>query len=127
MMISRSNCQEPRRRILSKYLKLDLANEHPRRSVELYAEFGIAAEKAQVLEVAAGPGQTADGIHRPEKFAEDMFARVTLGHFGALQNCRMGRRLPSKSRCSMSLSPDSPGLRMLPALSCRVKRPTVRN
>jgi hypothetical protein len=41
---------------LSKYLKLDLANEHPRRSVELYAEFGIAAEKAQVLEVAAGPG-----------------------------------------------------------------------
>jgi hypothetical protein len=56
------------------------------------------------------------GIHRPEKFAEDMFARVTLGHFGALQNCRMGRRLPRKSHCSMSLSPDSPGLRHVPGI-----------
>ena len=56
------------------------------------------------------------GIHRPEKFAEDMFARVTLGHFGALQNCRMGRRLPRKSHCSMSLSPDSPGLRHAPGI-----------
>jgi hypothetical protein len=59
---------------------------------------------------------TADGIHRPEKFAEDMFALLTVGHFGALQNCRMGRRLPRKSHCSMSLSPDSPGLRHAPGI-----------
>jgi hypothetical protein len=59
---------------------------------------------------------TADGIHRPEKFADEMFALLTVGHFGALQNCRMGRRLPRKSHCNMSLSPDSPELRHAPGI-----------